>query len=324
MSSSKRVLIVDQLNLFFRNYIVNPSISTDGAPIGGLRGCIQSLQKVIRESKPDMVVICWDGAGGSKKRKLIKKDYKAGRKPIRLNRAIRNMSDDEETDNKFWQQSRLVDYYNQIPVIQFMFDATEADDIIAYVSKHKLLEDYDKIILSSDKDFFQLLDDKTVLYRPVQKEILNKNNIVDKFSIHPTNFAMARAMAGDKSDNIEGIPGVGLKTISRRFPFLREGKTKTFSDIITHCKKELEGGEIKAYRNILESEEILKRNYQMMQLYAPLLSIDEKNLVNATLQDPDQTFNKTELIKMMIKDGFGEINFVDLFRHFNKIALDNR
>ena len=324
MSESKRVLIVDQLNLFFRNYIVNPSISTDGAPIGGLRGCIQSLQKVIRESKPDMVVICWDGAGGSKKRKLIKKDYKAGRKPIRLNRAIRNMSDDEETDNKFWQQSRLVDYYNQIPVIQFMFDATEADDIIAYVSKHKLLEDYDKIILSSDKDFFQLLDDKTVLYRPVQKEILNKNSIVDKFSIHPTNFAMARAMAGDKSDNIEGIPGVGLKTISRRFPFLKEGKTKTFSDIITHCKKELEGGEIKAYRNILESEEMLKRNYQMMQLYAPLLSIDEKNLVNATLQDPDQTFNKTELIKMMIKDGFGEINFVDLFRHFNKIALDNR
>jgi DNA polymerase I len=324
LSSHKRVLIVDQLNLFFRNYIVNPSLSVDGAPIGGLRGCMQSLQKVIRESKPDMVVICWDGAGGSKKRKLIKKDYKAGRKPIRLNRAIRNMSDDEETDNKFWQQSRLVDYYNQIPVIQFMFESTEADDIIAYVSKHKLLEDYDKIILSSDKDFFQLLDDRTVLYRPIQKEILNKNNIVDKFEIHPTNFAMARAMAGDKSDNIEGIPGVGLKTISRRFPFLKEGKTKTFSDVITHCKKELENGEIKAYRNILESEAVLKRNYQMMQLYAPMLSIDAKNLVNATLQDPDQSFNKTELIKMMIKDGFGEINFVDLFRHFNKIALDNR
>ena len=325
MPSNKRVLIVDQLNLFFRNYIVNPSLSTDGSPIGGLRGCMQSLQKVIRESKPDMVVICWDGEGGSKQRKLLKKDYKAGRKPIRLNRAIRNMSDGEETDNKFWQQSRLVDYYNQIPVIQFMFDATEADDIIAYVSKHKLLEDYDKIILSSDKDFFQLLDDKTVLYRPVQKEILNKKSIVEKFNIHPTNFAMARAIAGDKSDNIEGIPGVGLKTISRRFPFLKEEKTKTFSDILSHCKKELnDGEEIKAYRNILEAEDVMRRNYQMMQLYAPLLSIDAKNLVNATLQDPDQSFNKTELIKMMIKDGFGEINFIDLFRHFNKIALDNR
>jgi len=325
LPSSKRVLIVDQLNLFFRNYIVNPSLSTDGSPIGGLRGCMQSLQKVIRESKPDMVVICWDGEGGSKKRKLLKKDYKEGRKPIRLNRAIRNMSDEEEIDNKFWQQSRLVDYYNQIPVIQFMFESTEADDIIAYVSKHKLLEDYEKIILSSDKDFFQLLDDKTVLYRPVQKEILNKKSIVDKFNIHPTNFAMARAIAGDKSDNIEGIPGVGLKTISRRFPFLKEEKTKTFSDILSHCKKELDDGEeIKAYRSILEAEDILRRNYQMMQLYAPLLSIDAKNLINATLQDPDQSFNKTEIIKMMMKDGFGEINFIDLFRHLNKISLDNR
>ena len=151
--SEKRVLIIDQLNLFFRNYIVNPSISEDGQPIGGLRGCIQSLQKVVRESKPDMIVICWDGEGGSQKRKLLKKDYKSGRKPIRLNRAIRNMSDDEERDNKFWQQSRLVEYYNQIPVIQFMFKSTEADDIIAYVAQHKLLQEYRKIILSSDKDF---------------------------------------------------------------------------------------------------------------------------------------------------------------------------
>tara|TARA_R110000851_G_scaffold35848_2_gene94055 strand:+ start:1396 stop:2352 length:957 start_codon:yes stop_codon:yes gene_type:complete len=318
------VLIIDQLNLFFRNYIVNPSVSTDGAPIGGLRGCIQSLQKVVRESKPDMIVICWDGEGGSKKRRLIKKDYKAGRKPIRLNRAIRNLSEDEERDNKFWQQSRLVEYYNQIPVIQFMFKSTEADDIIAYVSQNKLLEDYEKIILSSDKDFFQLLDDKTVLYRPIQKEILNKNSIVDKFDIHPTNFAMARAMAGDKSDNIEGIPGLGLKTISKRFPFLKEEANKTFSDVLSHCKKELAEKEVKAYRSVVDSESVLRRNYQMMQLYAPMLTLDAKSLVNETLQGADQTFNKTELIKMMIKDGFGEINFVDLFRHLNKISLDNK
>ena len=112
------------------------------------------------------------------------------------------MSEDEEIDNKFWQQSRLVDYYNQIPVIQFMFKSTEADDIIAYVSQHKLLKDHHKIILSSDKDFFQLLDERTVLYRPIQKEVLNRKNIVEKFDIHPTNFALARAMAGDSDDNI--------------------------------------------------------------------------------------------------------------------------
>ena len=203
-----------------------------------------------------------------------------------------------------------------------MFDSTEADDIIAYVANHKCLKEHQKIILSSDKDFFQLLGDKTVLYRPIQKEILNKRSIVEKFNIHPTNFAMARAMAGDKSDNIDGIPGLGLKTISKRFPFLREEKTATFSDIISRCKKELEEKEIKAFRNILESENILRRNYQMMQLYAPLLSIGAKNIINETFKDPDNTFNKTELIKMMIKDGFGEINFIELFQHLNKISLD--
>jgi len=322
--SNRRVLIVDQLNLFFRNYIVNPSLSTDGAPIGGLRGCIQSLQKVVRESKPDIIVVCWDGEGGSKKRKTIKKDYKSGRKPIRLNRSIRNMSQEQEVDNKIWQQTRLIEYYNQIPVVQFMFKSTEADDIIAYVAKHKSLQDDQKIILSSDKDFFQLLDDKTVLYRPIQKEILNKKDIVDKFSIHPTNFAMARAIAGDKSDNIDGIPGLGLKTISKRFPFLKEEKSATFDDLLSHCKEQIQESNIKAFESVLDHENTLKRNYQMMQLYAPMLSIDAKKTINETLKDPDMSFNKTEIIKMMIQDGFGEINFVELFQHFNKMSLDKR
>ena len=324
MSSNKRVLIVDQLNLFFRNYIVNPSLSTDGSPIGGLRGCIQSLQKVVRESKPDMIVICWDGEGGSRKRKLLKKDYKAGRKPIRLNRSVRNMTEQQEVDNKLWQQSRLVEYYNQIPVIQFMFKSTEADDIIAYVARHPSLKDHEKIILSSDKDFFQLLDERTVLYRPIQKEVLNQNSIVEKFDIHPNNFAIARAMAGDKSDNIEGLGGMGLKTISKRFPFLKEEKEVTLSDLVEYSKSQLEEHPLKAYQNVLEKKDILARNYKMMQLYAPILTIDAKKLVNDTLEDPDNSFNKTELLKMMIKDGFGEINFSELFQHLNKISVDNK
>jgi len=324
LSKTKRVLIIDQLNLFFRNYIVNPSISSNGAPIGGLRGCLQSLQKVVRESKPDMVVICWDGHGGSKRRKNLKKDYKAGRKPIRLNRGIRNLSEQEEIDNKIWQQTRLVDYYNQLPIVQFMFDGIEADDIIAAVSNHKVLSEYEKIILSSDKDFFQLLDDKTVLYRPIQKEVLNKNNIIEKFNLHPTNFAMARAMAGDKSDNIDGVPGLGLKTISKRFPFLKEEKSATFSDILNHCRAALQDKSVKAYENVLEHESALRENYKLMQLHAPMLTIEAKRVISETLQSANPTLNKTEIIKMMIKDGFGEINFTELFQHMNKISLDKQ
>jgi DNA polymerase-1 len=324
MYEGKRILIIDQLNLFFRNYIVNPSLSVNGAPIGGLKGCFQSIQKIVRESKPDLIVVCWDGEGGSKKRKLLKKDYKAGRKPIRLNRDIRHMSEQQEMENKIWQQTRLIEYYNQVPIIQFMFKSTEADDIIAYISHMNGLEDTEKLIVSSDKDFFQLLTTKTVQYRPIQKEILNQNSILEKFNIHPVNFAMARAMVGDKSDNIDGVDGLGLKTVAKRFPFLKESKSATFTDLLEHCEQRAEKTNVKAYQKVLENEDILRRNYHMMQLYTPILSIDAKNIIRDTIKNPDCSFNKTELIKMMMKDGFGEINFLELFQHFNKISIDNR
>jgi len=324
MYDGKRVLIIDQLNLFFRNYIVNPALSTNGAPIGGLRGCMQSIQKICRESKPDYIVICWDGEGGSAKRKSMQKDYKKGRKPIRLNRGVRNMTPEEEMENKIWQQTRLIDYYNHIPVIQLMYKSTEADDIIAYVSGLKELQNAEKLIVSSDKDFHQLLTGKTVQYRPIQKEILNENNIIEKYDIHPTNFAMARAMVGDKSDNIVGIPGMGLKTVAKRFAFLKDSKTASFDDISDHCRLMLENSKAKAYERVLEEQALIKKNYAMMQLYAPMLTVKAKKEIREIFSDPDLSFNKTELLKMMIKDGFGEINFIDLFQHLNKISIDNR
>ena len=103
---NKRVLIVDALNAYLRAYIVDPSLSTNGQPIGGMKGFLKILQKLLRETKPDEVIICWDGEGGSTKRKSKDKNYKEGRKPIRLNRDIRNMSENEEITNKIWQRSK--------------------------------------------------------------------------------------------------------------------------------------------------------------------------------------------------------------------------
>jgi len=322
MNKNKRILLIDQLNLFFRNYIVNPSLSINGAPIGGLRGCIQSIQKIARESKPDIIIVCWDGEGGSTKRKLIKKDYKGGRKPIRLNRGIRNLSPEEEMQNKVWQQMRLVEYFNHTPIMQFMFKGVEADDIIAYISQLKELSDYEKLIVSSDKDFYQLLSGNTVLYRPVQKQVLNQKSILEQFDIHPANFAMARAMAGDKTDNLEGIGGVGLKTVSKRFPFFREEKPVTFQTLLGYSRVMFKETNVRTYEKVLDRENILRRNYQMMQLYAPSLGIDDKNVIRETVRDSTPMFNKTELLKMMIQDGFGESNFIELFQHFNKMCLD--
>ena len=233
------------------------------------------------------------------------------------------MSEQQEMENKIWQQTRLIEYYNQTPIIQFMYKSTEADDIIAYLSNMKELEGAEKLIISSDKDFFQLLDEKTVLYRPIQKEILNENKIIEKFNIHPVNFAMARAMAGDKSDNIEGIEGLGLKTIAKRFPMLKDSNQVTIDGVLKHAQSSSLESNVKAYARVVEKIDVVERNYKMMQLYAPILTIDSKKSIRDTMNNPDLSFNKTELLKMMLTDGFGEINFIELFQNFNRISLDN-
>ena len=100
----KRLLIIDALNMYFRAYIVDPSLSTNGQPIGGVKGFLKILQKLVRDTKPDEIAICWDGEGGSQKRKTKNKGYKEGRKPIRLNRDIRNLSENEEIANKILKE----------------------------------------------------------------------------------------------------------------------------------------------------------------------------------------------------------------------------
>jgi len=320
--SSKRLLIIDMLNMFYRAYIVDPSLSTNGAPIGGLKGTIKILQKLIRESNPDKVVVCWDGAGGSRKRRSLKKDYKAGRKPIRLNRSVRTLSENEEMENKFWQQGRLIEYINSMPIAQLMYEDIEADDLIAFIKAMPQYKDWQKVIISSDKDFFQLLDENTILHRPVQKEFLNKLAVLEKFEIHPNNFAIARAIAGDKSDNLPGIPGAGLTTVKNRFPFLKEEKHYTLKDIVDYCKKNLDS-KVKIYERILENEDVLKLNYKMMQLYTPSLSANTKRSIKTIVLEADNSFNKTEILKLMIQDGFGEFNWSELSQKLNKISIDN-
>jgi len=314
----KRVMIIDALNAYFRAYIVNPSLSTNGQPIGGYKGFLGILQKLAREMNPDAIVIAWDGAGGSARRKLVNKNYKAGRKPIRLNRGVRNMTEDEEMKNKVWQQYRLIEMLNCTPVIQLMLDGTEADDVISYVVQAPRYEGWQKIIVSSDRDFFQLCDDETVLYRPIQKTFVNKPRLVEEYGIHPTNFALARAVAGDKSDNLPGVRGVGLATIAKRMPFFADEKSVTLTELVEYCAHNNTG--LKKLEAIADAEELVAENYKIMQLYAPSISLDGKNKIKYIFDNFEPLFNKTEIIKRMNEDGFGNMDLSDLFAIFKRFT----
>jgi hypothetical protein len=318
----KRVLIIDALNAYLRAYIVDPSLSTNGQPIGGLKGFIKILQKLVRETKPDNIIIAWDGPDGSRKRKTMDKNYKAGRKPIRLNRAIRNLTEDEELQNKMWQQKRIIEYMNEMPIIQVLIAQIEADDVISYVTQMEHYKGWQKIIVSNDRDFMQLCDDETVLWRPTVNEMLNANRIVETIGVHPRNMALARAMAGDASDNLPGIKGAGLKTIQKRLPFLSENRDCTIPEVLDFCAKSTKGSRVQFYNNVIENKKLVEHNYKMMQLYAPQMSVQAKQFTQEAVENFECDFNRTELIRMMREDGFGELNWEDLKSQLNKINYE--
>ena len=318
----KRVLIVDALNMFFRAYIVDPSLSTNGQPIGGLKGFLKILQKQIRETKPDEVVIAWDGHGGSRKRKSVNKNYKEGRKPIRLNRSIRNMTENEEMENKVWQQTRLFDYLNEMPISQIMLEGVEADDVIAAVKNLNYYKGWQKVIVSSDKDFLQLCDSETVLYRPIQKVVMNRNKVIEEYGIHPTNMALARAIVGDKSDNLDGIPGIGLKTIAKRFPFMIEENSCTIDNLVEHCESHAES-KLKVYDSIVESRGLIEENYRLMQLYVPSISAQGKQKIKYSVENLEKAFNQTSINVMMLEDGMGVWDWSTLFTTMKRIVSNN-
>ena len=211
---------------------------------------------------------------------------------------------------------RLVEYLNNFPVTQLVFDEVEADDVISFVAQLPDFKGWQKVIISSDKDFFQLLDNETLAYRPTQHEVLNKNMIVEKFGIHPTNFALARAIVGDKSDNLDGVKGVGLPTLAKRLPFLAEEKAYTIQEVREFCENA--NSTLKVYENIAESQEVITENYKLMQLYSPSISVQNKQKIKYTIRNTELTFDKTSTDGMMLEDGIGKTSWLDLYATFKR------
>lgn len=318
MVKPKKLLIVDAQNQFMRSYIVNPTLSPNGDPIGGVVGFLQILNKLCRQVKPDAFVVVWDGDGGSSRRRSKNKDYKVGRKPPKLNRWAQNMNPSEIHTNRIWQQVRCIEYVNETPIVQFRQPGVEADDVISYVKSMPIFKDWNKVIVSSDKDFIQLLDGKTLLVRPTQSEILNYLRVVEEYSIHPRNFAIARSMVGDKSDNIQGIQGVGLKTVAKAFPFLSENKDFYLDDIREYSQSV--DSKLTIYSKVLENYKKVCDNYSIMQLSTPLISVQCAQQINDTFGEYEPLFNKTEINKMLSVDGLMSISIDCLTTSFNSMV----
>lgn len=302
-----RLLIVDATNNFLRNYAIVPTLTQHGDPNGGVYGMLNSLRFFIRITNPDRVILAWDGPGGSKKRRAIIKEYKLGRKPARLNRNFEFELVDQEK-NKVEQRKRLALYLNDLPITQITVDEVEADDIIAYLVN--LYPDDKKIIASSDKDFYQLLDENTIIYNTRKKQFLSRKNVFEEFKIHPRNFALARAITGDKTDNLAGVRGVGLKNLLKYFPMFFKPEKIELEQLFKYCE---ENGE--KYKKFLENKEIIINNLKVMRLDSSIIGFHSIGKIHESL-DKQLFLNGTSFRVKVIEDGMMSIgeNYLQPFR----------
>jgi DNA polymerase-1 len=267
------VLIIDGTNRFISTFCVTPTLNDNGEHVGGVSGFLTSIGYAIKLLSPTRVIIVFDGKGGSQRRRAIYPDYKAGRKPIkRLNRQYDDMVDSAgEEKNMYYQMSILADFLTSLPVTVLSIDYIEADDVIAYLAHHVFSKSDEKVtIMSADKDFYQLINERVNVWSPVKKKVYGVQDIVNEYGIYPQNFVFYRVLEGDKSDNIDGIKGIGRKTAIKRFPMLTESTQLDLEKLIGYATDR--SNENAIYAKVVEGADKVTRNHTLMQLSEPSIS----------------------------------------------------
>jgi len=312
-----RVLIVDGLNLYLRVFAVNGALNDNGVPVGGLTGFLRSLAYAIREVNPTRVIIVYDGAGGSQRRRKIHSDYKSNRKPgKRITRwdAFKNAS--EEKESMKIQFSRLLEYLDFLPINVISIDRIEADDTIAYIA-HTLL-DKEVTIMSADQDFLQLVNDRITVWSPTKKKFYTPRMVEADYGIPAHNFLMYKVLMGDKSDNIEGVKGLGPKKLPKIVPDLLTQQTLDLDFILEHAGK----GEEPMHKRISESADQLQLNEELMDLKNPPVSGELKLKIARLIEAPINLLSRNDFIIMYNDDQLGNaIKIPDLWlkEHFIKL-----
>jgi DNA polymerase-1 len=314
---NSRVLIIDGLNTFIRCWSSIPTMNDDGDHVGGVTGALKSIGYAIRQTQPTRVVVVFDGKGGSQRRKKAFGGYKAQRdkNQLRVNRQYADlMNDEDERESMKRQFVWLNEMLHGLPLTTMIYDGVEADDVMAYITTNLLKEDEQAVIMSTDKDFLQLVNDTTIVWSPTKKKMYNKKLVKEEYGIESKNLLLYRVLDGDKSDNIPGVYGCGIKTLVKRFPEITGGAKLSVDDLFDLCETKIEEtkGKIKIYKDILESKRQILLNQDLMQLDDVDISGQVKMKVLDRFNEEIQPLNKMDFMKILLKykviGNFGDIN----------------
>jgi len=275
------IMVVDAMNMLIRSFSLLKAMNPSGTHVGGLVGFLRSLGYVTRIFDPTRVIVVWDGKGGSGNRQNINPEYKAQRATSRITHWGLYDTKEQEMEALIGQLFRVQDYLECLPVHQIGLEKLEADDIIAYIAKRASNSKVKKCtIISSDKDFLQLVDDTVEVYAPVKKKTFTRDNIFEELKVLPTNYNIVKALLGDNSDNLRGVKGLGIKTIVSEFPKLLTEES-SLDYIYETCEEKLEGKKI--FAKIIHEWDKVENNFKIMDLHDSVLDDSEKNIILNTI-----------------------------------------
>ena len=205
-NSKKHIYLIDGSGYIFRAYYALPPLTrkSDGLPVGAVSGFCNMLYKFLeearsldKEDRPTHLAVIFDSARKNF-RNDIYKDYKANRHDT-----------PEDLIPQFEYIRKAVTAFN-IPSIELL--NYEADDLIATYKEQASKKNIKVTIISSDKDLMQLVDDNTFMFDAMKEHYIGKEEVKEKFGVYPEKVIDVQSLAGDSSDNIPGVPGIGIKT----------------------------------------------------------------------------------------------------------------
>ena len=196
--SKNLITLVDGSAFIFRAFYALPPLSrSDGMPINAVLGYCNMLWRLVTDIKSQILIVVFDTAIKSFRNNIYPK-YKANR--------------GEPPDELKPQFSLVRDATNAFNISYVEKPGFEADDIIATYAKKASEEGWEVQIVSSDKDLMQLVEENIYMFDPMKMIKITEEQVKDKFGVLPQKVRDVQALAGDSTDNIPGIPGVGIKT----------------------------------------------------------------------------------------------------------------
>ncbi len=257
-----RVFIVDGSSVLYRSFYALPRLTnSSGLPTNAIYGFHNILRKLIREEKPDYLVVAFDVKGKTVRHELFEQ-YKAQRKPM-----------PDELQVQIPYVKKLLEAL-RIPYIEE--PRYEADDLMASLAKKLKAQGYEVIIVTSDKDLLQVLEEGIKIYHPGKEKYIDHENCEEFFGVKPEQVADVLALMGDPVDNVPGVKGIGEKTA--------KSLIKKFSSL-DNLLKNLEKVPPRQRKAILSHMQDLKLSRELVKIDSSL-PVDI-NLEELRIKEPD-------------------------------------